>query len=597
MNSPVILGSAAVLTLIFAAFIILWARKKKAPLQEIKQALAQLAAGEGNLALRLPAEGRGDIEQVKAGINAFVTNLDRMIYLIQLGTDHTEKNAEALYKLIEEIHSNVVNIGASTGAVNNLILSQSESTEHVSGLLDDINRTLAKQNGVIEGQIAQVGASSTIIEDLTSSITNVDRIIQSNVAEYEALNNNAGIGREAMVKLAEMMDALNAKLDTVLEANKVINVIASQTNLLAMNAAIEAAHAGDSGKGFAVVADEIRKLAENANSQSKIIATSMKDLKESMESAVITSKNTNASFDSIFSSVQTVTANQHEIQTGAARQTSSVERLIRNYEDIKQGAALIHEGSATIVEKSSSIQGNLGKLVSVTQDVKKASLAISADAESAAGFTEKSIDLVKLNLVSVNEVKDEASVFKVSTQKISTSKTGMKGTIVLCIADLVQSVGGKEKWREILRKSNLPEDLHITRIADIDDAVIQTVLGNICGVLHLSLPQVIDAFGDYWVNVYAPKYYKAYYYGINTAKALIMGVDKIHEQVTKIMPNAHPPRFDFEEIGENTLKVHYKSHRKMIDFYIGLVKGVGKFFRARLTVKKLSEEYVEITFE
>ncbi|MDR1949565.1 MAG: methyl-accepting chemotaxis protein, partial [Spirochaetaceae bacterium] len=216
MNLPVILSLAAVLALVLVAFIIIWAGKKKAPLQEITRALEQLAAGEGDLALRMPAKGKGDIEQVKAGLNAFVANLDRMIYLIQLGTDHTEENAEALYKLIEEIHANVVNIGASIDAVNNLILSQSESTENISGLLDDINRTLTEQNRVIEGQIALVSESSAIIEDLTSSITNVDRIIKSNIAEYEALNNNAGVGRDGMVKLAEMMDILNAKLDTVL---------------------------------------------------------------------------------------------------------------------------------------------------------------------------------------------------------------------------------------------------------------------------------------------------------------------------------------------------------------------------------------------
>ena len=84
---------------------------------------------------------------------------------------------------------------------------------------------------------------------------------------------------------------------------------------------------------------------------------------------------------------------------------------------------------------------------------------------------------------------------------------------------------------------------------------------------------------------------------MNSAKELILGMDKIHYQVTKILPNAHPPRFDYEEIDEKTLKVHYKSHRKMINFYIGLVKGVGKLFKTPLQVKKLSDEYVEIKFE
>jgi methyl-accepting chemotaxis protein len=598
MNLSVVV-IAAVLILAVTTLAFIRAKKKKAPLREIIQALDQLAHEGGNLALRLPTEeGRGgNIGRLKTGINAFLTNLDRMIYLIQHGTNHAEENAEGLYEFIEETHTNIVNISASIKAVNTLILSQSESVGHVSDLLDDINRTLTEQNGVIEEQIAQVGASSAIIEELSSGIANVERIIQSNIAEYEALNNNAGIGRDAMVRLSGMMDELNTKLDMVLEANKVIKVIASQTNLLAMNAAIEAAHAGDSGKGFAVVADEIRKLAENSNNQSRIIETSMTDLKDSMESAVFTSKNTSASFDSIFTSVKTVVANQHEIQEGASRQTESVERLVKKYEEIKQGAGRIHEGSSTVVEKSGSIQGDLGKLITVTNDVKKASFAILATAGSAAESTETSIDLVKLNLVSVSEVKDEAAVFQVSEQKIGTGKNGMKGTIVLCIADLVQSVAGKEKWREVLRKSKLPEDLHITRIADIDDAVIQTVLGNICEVLHLTLAEVIDAFGDYWVNVYGPKYYKAYYYGMNTARDLIMGVDKIHEQVSKIIPNAHPPRFDYEEIGEKTLRVHYKSHRRMIDFYIGLVKGIGKFFKTRLTIKKISEECVEITFE
>jgi hypothetical protein len=75
-----------------------------------------------------------------------------------------------------------------------------------------------------------------------------------------------------------------------------------------------------------------------------------------------------------------------------------------------------------------------------------------------------------------------------------------------------------------------------------------------------------------------------------------MGMNVIHEQVTKNIENAHPPRFDIEALDEKRISVHYKSNRKMIDFYIGLAKGVGKYFNTPLQVKKISDEYVEITF-
>jgi hypothetical protein len=87
------------------------------------------------------------------------------------------------------------------------------------------------------------------------------------------------------------------------------------------------------------------------------------------------------------------------------------------------------------------------------------------------------------------------------------------------------------------------------------------------------------------------------YYGrYHNTRDFIMGMDFIHAEVTKNIQNAHPPRFDIEELDENRIKVHYKSKRNMIDFYIGLVKGVGKYFKTPLEVKKLSEEYCEIDF-
>ncbi|MDR2392918.1 MAG: heme NO-binding domain-containing protein [Treponema sp.] len=519
--------------------------------------------------------------------------MDSIIALIQIRAKQTEENAEALYKLIDDAHSRVKALSILIDTVDKRIPVQAASIGQVAGALKNIH---ASQSKAISTQLNQINASAALFEELKQGIHNIDRIVQDNTTGYTNLNRHAGTGKDEMLKLREMMDTLTAKINTVFDANKVINSIASQTNLLAMNAAIEAAHAGESGQGFAVVADEIRTLAESSNKQSRIITDSMKSLKDSMENAVHTSKNTSLSFDSIFTAIKDMDTSQKELAKAIGKQSGTIEAMIGRFTGIQESSKDINEGSGNVLAQSTAIQTEVEKLASITQEVKQTSQSLSSNPEAAAKLMDAALDKVKLNLVSIGEIKNESWIFKVSEQSTPTNKNSMKGTIVLCVADLVKTVGGEQKWREILRRSDLPEDLQLTSIADVDDAVIQKVLKNIGEVLQLSLQQIQDAFGDYWVNVYAPKYYKAYYYGINSAKALIMGIDGIHEQVTKIIPNAHPPRFDVEEIDEKTLKVHYKSRRKMIDFYIGLVKGVGKFYKTPLQVKKLSEEYVEIRF-
>jgi methyl-accepting chemotaxis protein len=585
----------------FGAWMALVGGKKRAAFAEMSAAFARLAGGEHDLTTRISAgdEDR-DVSRLREGINGFIGNLDTMMYMVQMGTRHTEENAETLYKSIEKTSRNTLSIAQSIEAVKDRSVEQAEKTRHFSAMLEDVNKSLSSQEAAINDQTGRVSSSLSLVQDLTSGIKNIDRIMRDNLSEYEMLDNNAGSGRDTVIKLQEMMNTLNMKLDTVLEANKVINVIASQTNLLAMNAAIEAAHAGESGKGFAVVADEIRKLAENAGTQSKIINESMKDLKLSMETAVKTSGDTHDSFSRIFNSVRMVTSNQREIMNEMGRQSDNAEHILSHFSEIQRGAEAVFEGSKRVMEKNSSIQSDAEMLISIAEEVKRASLAIASDSDSAVTLTEQSADLVKHNLVSVNEIKDEVSLFKASQPKQTAASgaasQGLKGTIVLCIAEMVAGRVGVDKWREILRKAGLGEDLRLTRISDVDVKAVQALLKSICETLNISPQQLADDFGEHWVNTYAPKHYKAYWYGFDSAKAVIMGMDKIHAQVTKILPNANPPRFDIEEINDKTLRVHYKSHRKMIDFYIGLAKGVGKMFKTPMGIKKLSEEYVEITF-
>ena len=118
-----------------------------------------------------------------------------------------------------------------------------------------------------------------------------------------------------------------------------------------------------------------------------------------------------------------------------------------------------------------------------------------------------------------------------------------------------------------------------------------------CETLNLSREQVADAFGDYWVNDYSQKVYGHLYKIHKNAKDFLMAMDKVHYDLTKKMENARPPRFEYEQIDDKTLIMHYKSQRGMIDFMIGLIKGVGKFYNENLEVEKLSEDKVKIVFK
>ncbi|MFN4245127.1 MAG: heme NO-binding domain-containing protein [Brevinematia bacterium] len=160
----------------------------------------------------------------------------------------------------------------------------------------------------------------------------------------------------------------------------------------------------------------------------------------------------------------------------------------------------------------------------------------------------------------------------------------MKGIIVLAIKELIESKFGEDKWKEILIKAGIERQPIILPISDFDDQVVLKVIEAIQKVLGISREEVANAFGDYWVNEYSQRVYGHLYKSHKDAKSFITAMDKVHYDMTKNMPNAHPPRFEYEWINDKTLIIHYKSSRNMIDFMIGLIKGVGKFYKENIEV-------------
>jgi hypothetical protein len=174
----------------------------------------------------------------------------------------------------------------------------------------------------------------------------------------------------------------------------------------------------------------------------------------------------------------------------------------------------------------------------------------------------------------------------------------MKGTITKCLSAWVTKKYGADLWREVLRDGNAGDQALLVTMAvsDIDDALALRLFVAAGRVLNLSDEAVADGFGEYWTCTYAPTLYRSTMRRFTNARELLLGLDHVHVEVTAMMTNARPPRFDYRWEGESVLIVTYKSARNLLPLYMGLVRGVGKHFNEPLDVRRVGDDLVRIEF-
>jgi methyl-accepting chemotaxis protein len=280
--------------------------------------------------------------------------------------------------------------------------------------MEQVTQSIDKLNGIVAQQTEQVSRSSAAIEQMIANIGSVAQTLDKNSKGVQELSEAAGIGRSSLSTVSEDIRQIAKDSEGLLEINSVMENIASQTNLLSMNAAIEAAHAGEAGKGFAVVADEIRKLAESSSEQSSTIGTVLKKIKASIDKVTAGTDNVQEKFDIIESHVQTVSEQTNAIRLSMDEQTEGSKQVLESISSLNELTQHVKTGSNTMLQGSTQVVTESRNLASITAEITSGMNEMVAGSQQMNSSISHVNQLSEKNKESIDVVVNEVAKFKVA---------------------------------------------------------------------------------------------------------------------------------------------------------------------------------------
>lgn len=369
---------ASFVTFIFLAIILMRLKRTIVnPITNLVQAFR--TATDGDFRITIPAPAVDEVAEMAIMANLFFSKMRKNIHGLDSVVNQLSENKQSLNKKVEELTSAVEEISANINETNNQMEDHSTNINETTAAVEELTRNIDSLGENIQSQGSNIEASTESVNGMIHSGDNLSELALSSKQKVNILNETSANSKKVLSTMVERIDEITRSSAMLQDANKLIANVASQTNLLAMNAAIEAAHAGEAGKGFSVVADEIRKLAETASAQSKSIGDNLKEITKTIHGLGDDSTNVQNGFQQMQGSVESVdTLNSELVQ--------HIHQLKELGSSVSHSLAEMNRISSSVLDGSSEMRiGNQEILAAITNMNEISSRITGAIHEIAAG--------------------------------------------------------------------------------------------------------------------------------------------------------------------------------------------------------------------
>ena len=353
------LGASILIALLMASKIV-------EPIKTVDVAVNGIAQGNADLTRRLAVKSSDEVGELVEGFNNFMAKLQGIVRDVKDSKSELSNVKLDLQESIDGTSSAITEILSNIESVGGQVENQSRSVSQTSAAVTEIAENINSLGRMIETQSYGVSQASTAVEQMIGNIASVNSSVEKMAASFSALEANTNEGIQRQQRVSEHVADIEAQSKALQDANVAITSVSSQTNLLAMNAAIEAAHAGEAGKGFSVVADEIRKLSETSAAESKKISEELRKISESIQTVVVAARESTESFAGVGEKIAQTDQLVNQIKAAMSEQQSGSQQIVEALKIMNDSTSEVKSASQEMAVGNQAILAEVQKLQDAT---------------------------------------------------------------------------------------------------------------------------------------------------------------------------------------------------------------------------------------